>query len=67
MFDDYEDLLTVEDLCSILLIGKNTAYDLLRHKQIRAFKIGHTWKIPKKSIEEYILIKSKLVKPDCHL
>lgn len=63
MFDDYEDLLTVEDLCLILLIGKNTAYDLLRHKQIKAFKIGHTWKIPKKSIEEYILIKSKLVKP----
>lgn len=63
MFDDYEDLLTIEELCAILLIGKNAAYDLLRHKQIKAFRIGHIWKIPKKSVEEYILIKSKLIKP----
>lgn len=63
MFEDYEDLLSIEDLCSILSIGKKTAYNLLHHKQIKAFRIGHIWKIPKKSVEEYILVKSKLVKP----
>lgn len=63
MFEDYEDLLSIEDLCSILSIGKKTAYNLLHNKQIKAFRIGHIWKIPKKSVEEYILVKSKLVKP----
>lgn len=63
MFEEYEDLLSIEDLCSILSIGKKTAYNLLHGKQIKAFRIGHIWKIPKRSVEEYILIKSKLVKP----
>ena len=63
MFEEYEDLLSIEDLCSILSIGKKTAYNLLHSKQIKAFRIGHIWKIPKRSVEEYILIKSKLVKP----
>lgn len=62
MFNDYEDLLTIEELCSILSIGKNSAYHLLQRKQIKAFRIGRRWKIPKKSIEEYILTRSNLMK-----
>ena len=62
MFNEYGDLLTLEDMCSILSIGKNAAYRLLQREQVKAFRIGHVWKIPKKSIEEYILTKSKLIK-----
>lgn len=40
MFNDYDDLLTIEELCAILLIGKNAAYTLLKTKQIKAFRIG---------------------------
>lgn len=29
MFDDYRDLLNVEEVCEILSIGKNAAYRLL--------------------------------------
>lgn len=62
MFNDYDDLLTIEDLASILAIGKNAAYSLLNTKQIKAFRIGRTWKIPKESVELYILKQSGLNK-----
>lgn len=54
MNDTYSDILTLEDVCEILNIGKNTAYRLLTNNQIHAFKIGHVWKIPRESINEYI-------------
>ncbi|MCF2554359.1 helix-turn-helix domain-containing protein [Faecalicatena contorta] len=50
-----EELVTLEELCEILAIGKNTAYDLLKNKEIEAFRIGRNWKIPRVSIEKYIL------------
>ncbi|EEQ59209.1 DNA binding domain, excisionase family [Clostridiales bacterium 1_7_47FAA] len=62
MFNDYDDLLTIEELCSILLIGKNAAYTLLKTKQIKAFRIGRGWRVPKKSVELYILNQSGLNK-----
>ena len=54
MFKEYREILTFEELCEILDIGKNTAYFLLHSKQIKAFKIGSNWKIPKQAIEEYV-------------
>jgi excisionase family DNA binding protein len=60
MFNQYDDLLNVEELCEILGIGKNVAYDILNTGQIKAFKIGRIWKIHKLAVEEYIFIKSGL-------
>ena len=37
-----------------LMIGKNAAYQLLKSGQIKSFRIGRIWKIPKVSIEKYI-------------
>ena len=54
MFNDYSDLVTVEELCEMLMIGKNTAYRLLNSGAIKAIRIGRIWKIPKKSIEEFV-------------
>lgn len=48
------DLITIDELCEILLVGRNTAYRLLNENKIKAFKIGRTWKIPEKSVYEYI-------------
>lgn len=50
----YSDLVTVEELCEILSIGKNTAYHLLKTQQIHAFRIGRMWKIPRESVSDYI-------------
>lgn len=60
MFEAYEDLIRIEDLCEMLGIGKNTAYGLLQNKKIKAFRIGRSWKIPKKSVESYILSRCGL-------
>lgn len=52
-------LVEIDGLCEILGIGKNTAYELLNNNEIDAFKIGTVWKIPKKSIDEFIERKCK--------
>lgn len=52
--ETYEDLITIEELCEILAIGKNTAYRLLNTKEISAFRIGRIWKIPRASVTAYI-------------
>lgn len=48
------DMITIDELCEILLIGKNTAYKLLNSNKLPAFKIGRIWKIPRSSIDVYI-------------
>lgn len=54
MLDNYDDILTIEDVSIILGIGKNWVYRLLTEKKIAAFKIGRNWKIPKQSLINYI-------------
>ena len=54
-------LITVEELCEELLIGKNLAYKLLANGTIKAFRLGRTWKIPRQSINEFITQQSSLV------
>lgn len=49
-----EEIITLEEMCEILNIGKNTAYKLLSTQQITAFRIGKSWKIPRSSINSYI-------------
>lgn len=53
-FDNYDDILNVEDLMDLLNIGKHTAYKLLSDGEIKAFKLGSGWRIPKSMVEEYI-------------
>ena len=50
---DQNELLTIEQLCERLFISRTTAYKLLKSGKIKAFKLG-TWKIPIKSVYEYI-------------
>lgn len=49
-----EEIITLEEMCEILNIGKNTAYRLLGTRKITAFRIGRSWKIPRSSINSYI-------------
>ena len=57
MLDNYE-IWTTDEVMDYLLIGRNTLYDLLRNGQIKGFKIGSCWKIPKKAVDEYIMRRS---------
>ena len=47
-------VMEIDGLCDMLGIGKNTAYQLLNDGEIDAFKVGTVWKIPKKSVENFI-------------
>lgn len=49
-----DDLITVDELCDMLMIGKNMAYRLLNSGEITCFKISREWKIPRQSVYQYI-------------
>lgn len=55
-----DDLITIEELQEILQIGRTTAYQLLNSGEIKAFRIGRYWKIPRAAIAEYVSRKSNL-------
>ncbi len=49
-----KDLLTVDDLCREIGVGKNTAYNLIKTKKIGACKCGQRYLIHKKELDRYI-------------
>ena len=51
---DNNDILRIEDVMEYLNIGKNTIYGLLQSGELKAFRIGKLWKIPRKAVEEYV-------------
>ena len=54
-FDELPLTLRVEDLMPILGIGRNTAYELVRSKQIYSVKIGRQLRIPKQALIDYLM------------
>lgn len=48
------EIMKFEEVMEYLNIGKSTLYNLLRNGNIKSFKIGKIWKIPRSSVEEYI-------------
>ena len=60
MFKEYSDLVSIEELCEILSIGRNAAYHLLNSGEIKSFKCGRVWKVPKEAVELYVRTRSRL-------
>ena len=60
MFEQYPDILTVEEACEALRMGYNAVYELLNEGKLKAYKNGRVWRIPKKSLEKYILESANL-------
>ena len=56
MFEEYPDVMSVDDLCSALRIGKNTAYKLIKSKLIKSLRIGRAYKIPKRYVIDFFEI-----------
>ncbi|MGN0488202.1 MAG: helix-turn-helix domain-containing protein [Ruminococcus sp.] len=55
MFVEYPDVLSIDDLKSMLHIGQNTAYKLLQDDLIKTFRIGKKYIIPKASVIDFVL------------
>jgi len=60
MFKEYPDLITIDELCEILVIGRNAAYRLLNSGEIKAMRIGRVWKVTKEAVEQYVRLRSGL-------
>ena len=60
MLEGYDDLITTEEACEALKIGKNALYALLADGSLKAYRNGRVWRIPKAAVEEYIRTKAKL-------
>ncbi|PKM73098.1 MAG: DNA-binding protein [Firmicutes bacterium HGW-Firmicutes-16] len=54
MFNEYHDVLTVEQLAEALGIGKNKAYELINNHVIGYKRIGRKILIPKCCLIDYI-------------
>ena len=54
MLNQYGDVLTIRELCQILMIGRNRAYELLQSGTVKGFRIGRIWKIPKTSVIAFL-------------
>ena len=52
--DELPLALRVEELMPILGIGRNTAYELVRSRQIRSIKIGRQIRVPRDAVAEYL-------------
>ena len=60
MFEEYSDVLTVDEACEALRIGYNAIYDLLGSGKLKGYRNGRVWRIPKESIKQYILENARL-------
>ena len=58
MFNQYQDIMSVYDVSEALYIGKNHVYKLLENGDLKGFRIGKVWKIPKRNLEEYVIDQS---------
>lgn len=54
MLEEYKDVITVNEMCEILRIGRNSAYRLLQEGEIRSRRLRAKYLIPKIVIIEYL-------------
>jgi len=57
MYEEATEILTVEETAELLYVGRNTIYALLGSGELKGFRIGRTWKIPRDAISEFIMRK----------
>ena len=60
MLQEYDDVLTTEEACEALRIGYNSLYSLLNNGKLKGYRCGRIWRIPKISIESFILKSANL-------
>ena len=53
-YDDIPLIMTVEDLMPILLIGRSTAYKLVRSGKLKTFRVEKQIRISRDALIEYI-------------
>ena len=54
MLESYSDVLTVQDVMTILHIGRSKAYEILRTNEIPSKKIGKNYIVPKHLMIDFL-------------
>jgi len=60
MFEEYPDLLNIDELSEAMRMGKTKCYSLLSKREIKGYRDGRDWRIPKYSVVDYVMKKSGL-------
>ena len=60
MFEQYPDILTVEEVCEALRMGYNAVYELLNDGKLKTYKNGRVWRITKQALIQYVSESSRL-------
>lgn len=60
MFDETDEVLSVDETCELLKIGHNQIYKLLSSGKLKGYKCGRVWKIPKEALIKFIRDRSGL-------
>ena len=60
MFEQYDDILTIEEVAELLRIGMTQAYRIVRSGNLKGYKEGKDWKIPKQALINYMVSQSHL-------
>lgn len=54
----YNEVLTTDDVCEILLISKNRLYKLLKEQILIGYREGSHWRITKQALIDYLTQRS---------
>lgn len=60
MFEEYPEILTVEDAFEALRIGYNAIYELLNIGKLKGYRNGRVWRIPRAALIEFVRYHAKL-------
>ena len=60
------DLISVSEACQILHVSRNTVYGLLESGALKGFKVGRMWRIPDRSIWNYMILSNKRLEETYH-
>ena len=52
--ENYGDVMNVNEVMEVLGIGKNSAYNLFRTGEIKAFQLSGKWKVTKQSLKNFL-------------
>ena len=61
MFNQADDMLTVNEAAELLKMGRGALYPLLSAGKLKGFRNGRVWRIPKDAVIQFIRSSSNLL------
>lgn len=54
MFENYDEILTVDETCELLKMGRGAVYQFLKEGQLKGVRNGRVWRIPRAAVIEFV-------------